>query len=45
MKSEGESSRGLKEREGAGGGGGTLPLTHGGKKIYEWVTSLELLQV
>lgn len=51
MKTEGEqrrTERGRRresEREREGGGRGTLPLTHAGKKIYEWVTSLELLQV
>ena len=45
MKSEGEQREREREERGEGGGRGTLPLTHAGKKIYEWVTSLELLQV
>lgn len=47
MKTEGEDREGesAREREKEGGGRGTLPFTHTGKKIYEWVTSLELLQV
>lgn len=43
-----EQRRTERESEGGvrgGGGRGTLPLTQARKKIYEWVTSLELLQV